>query len=176
MYFFVCESSEKMQKQDFEFDGPPLVSPGFHVALDAVTRYHTEGFYVFDQLLTVDGLNALREACEERKAEAVAAGHDGAWLMELHTSGCGSWLAKLLLDPQMRAMVTAFCGPSVCLGSAQFFCKPPVVGGVVANVRVGWHQVCPRFIPSIESVPSSTIAFVSMFRAGRHSRFMDEMD
>ena len=116
-------------------DDESLIAADFHVAPDALRKYLADGYYIFAPLLSAHGLALLRAKCDERRAAALALGNDGSWLMEVVTRGKDDWLAQLLVDARVRPLLAAFCGPSVCFASAQFFVKP-----ANADVVVGWHQ------------------------------------
>lgn len=117
-----------------------LVAASFRLPSDATSRYHSEGYYVFPPLLSPSGLQTLRERCDARQFDALNAGHDGSWLMEVQSVGSGDWLAQLLTEDAMRPLLTSFCGAAPCLESAQFFVKPPGAAADDMTTVVGWHQ------------------------------------
>ena len=73
-----------------------LIAPDFILPEDAFASYHRDGYYIFPPLLSASGLALLREKCAARHASAIADGHEGGWLMEVHGI---DWLARLLMEP-----------------------------------------------------------------------------
>ena len=111
-----------------------LIAADFILPEGAFASYHRDGYYIFPPLLSASGLALLREKCAARHASAIADGHEGGWLMEVHGI---DWLARLLMEPLLRPLIEAFCGTTPALASTQFFVKPP---GDIDKAVVGWHQ------------------------------------
>ena len=129
----ICRASCSMT--DYADDASTsLIAPDFILPEDAFSSYHRDGYYMFPPLLSASGLALLREKCAARHASAIANGHEGGWLMEVHGI---DWLARLLMEPLLRPLIEAFCGTTPALASAQFFVKKP---GDIDKAVVGWHQ------------------------------------